>query len=78
MIGIISSLVPKQSKSKSVPEHDTLEADANYQYDHTARGNNTEAEDFTKCMIRIGAETWPKGNAIWYLEFTPQKIAGPT
>jgi hypothetical protein len=77
VIGIITSIVSQNTqKPNSGPEHDSLESDAVYQYEHTARGNNTEAEDFAKRMTRIGADTWPKGNATWHLELTPQKISG--
>jgi hypothetical protein len=42
----------------------------------TGLGNNIEAEGFAGSMTDVARETWPKGNVIWQLELTPQKISG--
>ncbi len=39
-------------------------------------GNNSEAEGFARSMIEISRATWPKGQVVWRLELTPQKITG--
>lgn len=39
-------------------------------------GNNSEAVSFAKDLTTLGQETWPKGQAVWNLELTPEQING--
>jgi hypothetical protein len=48
----------------------------NEQKNPSAFSNNSEAEGFARSATEISRETWLKGQVVWRLDLTPQKITG--
>jgi len=61
----------KQGEKRSAPN---LQKDE--QRSPSGLGNNIEAEGFARSATELARETWPKGQVVWRLELTPQKITG--